>query len=452
MFRKILIANRGEIAVRVIRACKEMGIRTVAVYSTADKNSLHVKYADEAICIGPPPSAKSYLNISSIISAAEVTDSEAIHPGYGFLSENANFAEISENCGIKFIGPTADNMNTLGNKRNARKLVSSLGIPVLPGSGDIGADNDDEDEENLKKAAEEIGYPLVLKASMGGGGKGIRMVLSPAHLIQAYHQARQEALTFFGDKDVYLEKYCENPRHIEFQVLADKYGNAIYLGERDCSIQRRHQKIIEESPSIAIKASMRKKMGEAITKVLKEIKYVNAATFEFLLAGDNDFYFMEVNTRVQVEHPVTEFVTGIDIIKEQIKIANGDKLKIKQEDIKIKGHSIEVRINAENSRDFKPSPGLITMYNKPGGVNIRVDDFAYCGYRVEPFYDSLLGKLIVYDSSRTTAINKLKSALNEFWIEGIETNIPFIKKIINDGDYISGKVDIGYIARLLEGK
>ena len=448
MFRKILIANRGEIAVRIIRACREMGIKTVAVYSTADKNSLHVKYADESICIGPPQSSKSYLNISSIISAAEVTDSEAIHPGYGFLSENPNFSEISENCGIKFIGPTAENMNMLGNKRNARKLVSSLGIPVLPGSGNIEEDN----EEALKKAADDIGYPLVLKASMGGGGKGIRMVLSPAHLNQAYHQARQEALTFFGDKDVYLEKFCEDPRHIEFQVLADKYGNAVYLGERDCSIQRRHQKIIEESPSIAVKASMRKKMGEAITKVLKEIKYVNAATFEFLLSGDNDFYFMEVNTRVQVEHPVTEFVTGIDIIKEQIKIANGDKLKIKQEDIKIKGHSIEVRINAENSRDFKPSPGLITMYNKQGGVNVRVDDFAYCGYKVEPYYDSLLGKLIVYDTSRTAAINKLKSALNEFWIEGIETNIPFIKRILNDGNYVSGKVDIGYVARFLEGK
>jgi acetyl-CoA carboxylase biotin carboxylase subunit len=445
MFRKILIANRGEIAVRIIRACKEMGIKTVAVYSTADRDSLHVRYADQSICIGPPPSSKSYLNISSIISAAEITDSEAIHPGYGFLSENSNFAEICENCGIKFIGPTSANMSLLGNKRNARKLVKSLGIPVLPGSDDIG-----DDEEDIKKAAEKIGYPLILKASMGGGGRGIKMVLTPAHLSQAYHQARQEAQSFFGDKDVYLEKYCENPRHIEFQVLADRYGNAVYLGERDCSIQRRHQKIIEEAPSLSVKSSARKKIGELILKVVKEIDYINAATFEFLLDESGEFYFMEVNTRVQVEHPVTEFVTGIDIIKEQIKIANGDRLKIKQEDVKIKGHSIELRINAEDPVNFKPSPGLITFYNKPGGFNVRVDDFAYCGYNVQPFYDSLIAKLIVHDTTRTGAINKAKNALNEFRIEGIETNIPFLKRILNDSDYLSGNVDIGYIQRFIE--
>jgi acetyl-CoA carboxylase biotin carboxylase subunit len=445
MFRKILIANRGEIAVRIIRACKEMGIKTVAVFSTADRDSLHVKYADQSICIGPPPSAKSYLNISSIISAAEITDSEAIHPGYGFLSENSNFAEICENCGIKFIGPTSTNMNLLGNKRNARKLVKSLGIPVLPGSDDIG-----DDEEDIKKAAEKIGYPLILKASMGGGGRGIKMVLTPAHLSQAYHQARQEAQSFFGDKDVYLEKYCENPRHIEFQVLADRYGNAVYLGERDCSVQRRHQKIIEEAPSISVKSAARRKMGELILKVVKEIDYINAATFEFLLDESGEFYFMEVNTRVQVEHPVTEFITNTDIIKEQIKIANGDRLKIKQEDVKIKGHSIELRINAENPVNFKPSPGLITFYHKPGGLNVRVDDFGYCGYTVQPFYDSLIAKLIVYDSNRLAAINKAKNALNEFRIEGIETNIPFLKRILNDSDFISGKVDIGYVQRFME--
>ncbi len=445
MFRKILIANRGEIALRIIRACKEMGIKTVAVYSTADKDSLHVKYADESVCIGPPPSSKSYLNVSSIISAAEVTDSEAIHPGYGFLAENPNFVEICENCGVKFIGPTAENINLLGNKKNARKLVKGLGIPVLPGSDDIG-----DDERELKKVAEDIGYPVVLKASFGGGGRGIKMVLSPAHLAQAYYQARQEAQAFFGDKDVYIEKYCENPKHIEFQVLADRFGNAVHLGERDCSIQRRHQKIIEEAPSIAVKSSMRKKIGEAVTKVLKEINYINAATFEFLLTGKGEFYFMEVNTRIQVEHPVTEFVTGIDIIKEQIKIANGDKLKIKQEDIKIKGHSIEVRINAEDPVNFRPSPGMITVYNKPGGINIRVDDFAYCGYKVQPFYDPLIAKLVVRDTNRIAAINKLKSALSEFWIEGIKTNIPFLKRILSDSDYALGHVDIGYIARLLE--
>jgi len=445
MFRKILIANRGEIAVRIIRACKELGIKTVAVYSTADRDSLHVRYADQSICIGPPPSSKSYLNISSIISAAEITDSEAIHPGYGFLSENSNFAEICENCGIKFIGPTSANMSLLGNKRNARKLVKSLGIPVLPGSDDIG-----DDEEDIKKAAEKIGYPLILKASMGGGGRGIKMVLTPAHLSQAYHQARQEAQSFFGDKDVYLEKYCENPKHIEFQVLADRYGNAVYLGERDCSIQRRHQKIIEEAPSLSVKSSARKRIGELILKVVKEIGYINAATFEFLLDESGEFYFMEVNTRVQVEHPVTEFVTGTDIIKEQIRIANGERLKIKQEDVKIKGHSIELRINAENPVNFKPSPGLITFYNKPGGLNVRVDDFVYCGYNVQPFYDSLIAKLIVYDTTRTGAINKAKNALNEFRIEGIETNIPFLKRILNDSDYVSGNVDIGYVQRFIE--
>lgn len=445
MFRKILIANRGEIAVRIIRACKELGIKTVAVYSTADRDSLHVRYADESICIGPPQTAKSYLNISSIISAAEITDSEAIHPGYGFLSENANFAEICENCGIKFIGPTSANMNLLGNKRNARKLVKSMGIPVLPGSDDVG-----DNEEDIKRVAEEIGYPLILKASMGGGGKGIKMVLTPAHLSQAYHQARQEAQSFFGDKDVYLEKFCENPRHIEFQVLADRHGNAVCLGERDCSIQRRHQKIIEEAPSIVIKSAVRKKMSEAILKVVKEINYINAATFEFLLDEKGKFYFMEVNTRIQVEHPVTEFITNIDIIKEQIKIANGDKLKIKQEDVKIKGHSIELRINAENPINFQPSPGLITFYNKPGGLNVRVDDFAYCGYYVQPYYDSLIAKLIVHDTSRIGAINKAKNALSEFRIEGIETNIPFLKRILNDSDYIAGKVDIGYVQRFIE--
>ena len=445
MFRKILIANRGEIAVRIIRACKEMEIKTVAVYSTADRDSLHVKYADQSICIGPPQSSKSYLNISSIISAAEITDSEAIHPGYGFLSENANFAEICENCGIKFIGPTSSNMNTLGNKRNARKLVKSLGIPVLPGSDDIG-----DNEEDIKEAAEKIGYPLILKASMGGGGRGIKMVLTPAHLSQAYHQARQEAQSFFGDQDVYLEKFCENPRHVEFQVLADKYGNAVYLGERDCSIQRRHQKIIEEAPSLAVKSAARKKMGALILKVVKEINYVNAATFEFLLDKCGDFYFMEVNTRVQVEHPVTEFVTGTDIIKEQIRIANGERLKIKQEDVKIKGHSIELRINAENPINFKPSPGLITNYTKPGGFNVRVDDLGYCGYRVQPYYDSLIAKLIVHDTNRLGAINKAKNALNEFEIDGIETNIPFLKRILNDSDFISGKVDIGYMQRFIE--
>jgi len=336
-------------------------------------------------------------------------------------------------------------MNLLGNKRNARKLVQSLGIGVLPGSDDIG-----DNEDDLKRAAEEIGYPLILKASMGGGGRGIKMVLSPAHLSQAYHQARQEAQSFFGNKDVYLEKYCDDPRHVEFQVLADKHGNAICLGERDCSIQRRHQKIIEEAPSVAVKSIMRKRMTESVLRVVNEVDYLSAATFEFLLDKSGKFYFMEVNTRVQVEHPVTEFVTDIDIIKEQIRIANGDKLKIKQDDIKIKGHSIELRINAENSINFQPSPGLITAYNKPGGVNVRVDDFVYCGYRVQPFYDSLIAKLIVRDTTRLGAIKKAKNALNEFQIEGIETNIPFLKRILNDGDYVSGKIDVGYVQRFIE--
>ncbi len=445
MFRKILIANRGEIAVRIIRACKEMGIKTVAVYSTVDKDGLHVKYADESICIGPHQIDKSYLNTSSIISAAEITDSEAIHPGYGFLSENANFAEICENCGIKFIGPTSENMHRLGNKRNARKLVKELGVPVLPGSDDVG-----DNEEEIKKAAEKIGYPLILKASMGGGGRGIRMVLTPAHLPQAYHQARQEAQSYFGDKDVYLEKFCENPRHVEFQVLADRYGNAIYLGERDCSVQRRHQKIIEEAPSIAVKSSVRKNIGEAIIRVVKEIGYINAGTFEFLVDKNGDFYFMEVNTRIQVEHPVTEFVTNTDIIKEQIKIANGDRLRLKQEDVKIKGHSIELRINAEDPLTFKPSPGKITFYNRPGGLNVRMDDYVYCGYNVLPYYDSLIGKLIVYDATRQGAIGKAKNALNELEIEGIKTNIPFLKRILNDANFAAGKVDIGYVQRFLE--
>jgi acetyl-CoA carboxylase biotin carboxylase subunit len=444
MFHKVLIANRGEIALRVIRACRELGIKTVAVYSTADRDSLHVRLADESICIGPAPSLQSYLNINAIISAAELTDAEAIHPGYGFLSENAAFAEICENCGITFIGPTAESMRLMGDKISARQAVIKEGVPILPGTKE-GVN----DVNEAVRIAKEIGFPVIIKATAGGGGRGMKIVHSPATLPNAFATARAEAQAGFGNPEVYIEKYCEEPRHVEIQVLGDKHGNVIHLGERDCSIQRRHQKLLEEAPSTISTPELRKAMGDAAVRAAKAVGYSSAGTMEFLVDKQNNFYFMEMNTRVQVEHPVTEMVTGVDIVREQIRSAAGIKLRYKQSDIKINGHAIECRINAEDSVKFTPCPGKITSYHPPGGLGVRVDSFVYAGYSVVPHYDSLIAKLIVHADNRDDAIRRMARALDEYIIDGIKTTIPFHKRIMANKDFIEGNIDTGFLERIV---
>lgn len=446
MFSKILIANRGEVALRVIRACKELGIRTVAIYSQPDISSLHVKYADEAICIGSAASANSYLNIPSVISAAEITDVEAIHPGYGFLAEDAHFAEICESCKIKFIGPTPENMRRMGDKMAAKDSAKKAGVPTIPGSKAVV-----KTKEEALKVAKEMKYPVIVKAAAGGGGKGMRICHNDVRLIGALLTAQREAEAAFGNPDVYIEKYIEKPRHIEIQVLGDTRGHVIHLGERDCTIQRRHQKLIEESPSPVLDSKLRRKMGEAAVKCAKSIGYVNAGTVEFLLDEDNSFYFMEMNTRIQVEHPVTECVTGLDLVKEQLRIASGEKIAYKQEDIKFSGSAIECRINAEDpDNDFMPSPGKINTLNAPGGRGVRLDTHAYAGYEISPYYDSMIGKLIVHGKTRSEAISIAKRALDEFTIEPLKTTIPFHKKVMNNPSFIKGRFSTDFVERLFE--
>ena len=440
---KILIANRGEIAVRIIRACKEMNIKTVAVYSEADKESLHTKLADEAICIGPASSQKSYLNIKNIIGAANITGADSIHPGFGFLSENAQFAAICEESNIKFIGPSSNVIDMLGNKSNAKDMMKKAGVPVIPGS-----DGSVSGIKSAKEICEKIGYPVILKAASGGGGKGIRIVEREQDLEQAYNIVKQEAKISFNDDEIYIEKFIKNPRHVEIQILADEHGNVIHLGERDCSIQRRHQKMIEETPSTAIDEKLRNKMGDAAVKAAKAAGYTSCGTVEFLVDSDRNFYFMEMNTRIQVEHPITEERTGIDIVKEQIKIAGGEALKVRQKEVEFRGHSIECRINAENpSKNFMPCPGKITGLYLPGGNGIRIDTAIYEGYTIPPFYDSMIAKIIVYGTTRNEAIAKMKRALEELVIEGVETNRDFLFKIIKNPDFIRGNFDTSFIEK-----
>ena len=443
MLKKVLIANRGEIAVRIIRACREMGIRTVAIYSEADKNALHVQLADEAICVGPAPSNKSYLNVKAILEAACLTGADSIHPGFGFLSENPNFAKICQETGIKFIGPDYKLIELLGNKSRAKETMKRAGVPVVPGSDGL-----IYSKEQAINLAEQIKYPVMLKASAGGGGRGIRVAYSKEELEKEYDIVKQEAKVSFNDDSLYLEKFVENPRHVEIQILADEHGNCIHLGERDCSVQRRNQKVLEETPSGILDEETRKKMGEVAVKAVKEIGYSNAGTIEFLVDKNKDFYFMEMNTRVQVEHPVTEMVTGVDIIKEQIKIASGEELTYKQEDIKFDGHSMEVRINAENpDKNFMPCPGTITGLHLPGGNGIRVDTAIYSGYTVPPTYDSMLAKLIVHGKNREESIAKMKSAVAEFVVEGITTNIDFLLKILENENFKTNNYDTSFIKK-----
>ncbi len=443
MFHKILIANRGEIAVRIIRACKELGIKTVAIHSDVDNDALHVSLADESICIGPAVSAHSYLNMKAIISAAQVADADAIHPGYGFLSENAEFAEICEQCGITFIGPTAENMRRMGDKISARQTVTEAGVPILPGTNES-----IETTEEAQRIADEIGYPVIIKASAGGGGRGMKIVHSPASLSNALATARAEAQAGFGKADVYIEKFCEHPRHVEIQVLGDKHGNVIHLGERDCSIQRRHQKLIEEAPCPVLSPELREEMGACAVAAAKAVGYSSAGTIEYLLDTDGSFYFMEMNTRVQVEHPVTEMVTGVDIIKEQINSAAGLPLRYQQSDITITGHAIECRINAEDPEKFTPFPGTITGYHTPGGMGVRVESAMYHQYTVLPHYDSMIGKLIVHAETREEAITRMASALDEYIIEGIKTTIPFHQKMMANKEFIDGDFDTNFLERV----
>ena len=442
MFHKVLIANRGEIALRIIRACKELGIQTVAVHSDVDSESLHVKLADESICIGPARSAESYLNIKAIISAAEITDADAIHPGYGFLAENADFAEICDQCGVTFIGPTPQNMRLMGDKIIARGTVIDVGVPILPGTkGGI------QSADEAQKVAADIGYPIIIKAAAGGGGRGMKVVHSPPSLPNAFAAARSEALAGFGNPEVFIEKYCLRPRHVEIQILGDKHGNVIHLGERDCSIQRRHQKLIEESPCSVMTPELRERMGAAAVAVAKAVNYCSVGTVEFLLDKDHNFYFMEMNTRVQVEHPVTEMVTGVDIVREQIYSAAGHPLRYQQADIKLSGHSIECRVNAEDPVRFTPSPGKIDGYHPPGGLGVRVESAIYDQYTVLPYYDSLIAKLIVHAEDREEAIKRMARALDEYIIEGIKTTIPFHKRIMESREFQDGDIDTGFLER-----
>ena len=443
MFDKILIANRGEIAVRIIRACREMGIKTVAVYSEADRDCLHTLLADEAICIGPAPSTQSYLNMERILTATVAMKADAIHPGFGFLSENARFAELCEKCNITFIGPSADIINRMGNKSEARKTMMDAGVPVVPGGKEAV-----HEVEEARLIAEKIGYPVMIKASSGGGGKGMRISRSAEDFTELFNAAQMESVKGFSDDTMYIEKYIEKPRHIEFQIMADKFGNVVHLGERDCSIQRRHQKVLEESPSAAISEELRRKMGETAVLAAKSVGYENAGTIEFLLDKHKNFYFMEMNTRIQVEHPVTELVSGLDLIKEQIRVAAGEPLSVTQKDVKITGHAIECRINAENpEKNFMPCPGLITNVHVPGGNGVRVDTHIYNDYKVPANYDSMLMKLIVHGKDRTEAIAKMRSALGELIIEGIETNVDFQFDILSHEAYQSGDIDTDFIPK-----
>lgn len=445
MLDKIVIANRGEIALRILRACKELGIKTVAVHSTADQTLKHVRLADESVCIGPPPSTDSYLNVPALISAAEVTDAMGIHPGYGFLSENADFAERVEQSGFTFIGPRADTIRMMGDKVEAIKAMKQAGVPTVPGSdGPLGND----DETNLR-LGREIGYPVIIKAAGGGGGRGMRVVHSEATLLQAITMTRTEAASAFNNDVVYMEKFLENPRHVEIQVLADTHGNAIHLGERDCSMQRRHQKVVEEAPAPGINKQLRAEIGERCARACQEIGYRGAGTFEFLYEN-GEFYFIEMNTRVQVEHPVTEMITGVDIVREQLRIASGEKLAYKQKDIKVRGHAIECRINAEDARTFIPSPGKVTTYHAPGGIGVRVDSHLYTGYSVPPHYDSMIGKLITYGEDRSTAIARMRTALDEMIIEGIRSNIDLHRDIIRDANFEQGGTNIHYLEKKLD--
>ncbi len=445
MFSKILIANRGEVAVRILRACKELGIRTVAVYSEADAESLHVKMADEAVCIGPAQSSQSYLNIPAIISAAEITDVEAIHPGYGFLAENAHFAEICDSCQIEFIGPEPEAIRLMGNKLQAKEAMKKAGLPLIPGS-----EAAIKSKEEALKIAKAIKYPVIIKAAAGGGGKGMRVAHNDVRLVSALLMCQAEAEAAFGVPDVYIEKFVEEPRHVEIQILADEHGKILYLGERDCTVQRRHQKLLEEAPSPVVDAKLRQKMGQAAVRGAKLAGYTSAGTMEFLVDKHGDFYFMEMNTRLQVEHPVTEYVTGIDIVKEQIRIAAGERLAINQDDVKIHGASIECRINAEDpANNFAPCPGQITMYHPAGGPNVRVDSHVYTGYRVPPFYDSMIAKLIVHGRNRREAISMMSRALSEFTIEPIKTTIPFHQTVMGNPDFLSGNYSTAFVAQLL---
>jgi len=444
MLGKVVIANRGEIALRILRACREMGIKTVAVHSNADNNLKHVLLADETVCIGPPASAESYLNMPAIISAAEVTDSVAIHPGYGFLSENADFAERVDTSGFIFIGPPADCIRLMGDKVSAIKAMKSAGVPTVPGSDGPLGDNADE---NLR-IARDVGYPIIIKASGGGGGRGMRVVHSEASLAAAITLTQTEARAAFGNETVYLEKFLLQPRHVEVQVLADNHGNAVYLGERDCSMQRRHQKVIEEAPAPGISTEQRENIGERCVRACLEMGYRSAGTFEFLYQ-DDEFYFIEMNTRLQVEHPVTEMITGVDIVKEQLRIAAGESLSFKQEDIRITGHAIECRINAEDPKTFMPSPGLIQLWHPPGGPGVRVDSHIYSGYKVPPFYDSMIGKIIAHGNDRPTAIARMQNALSEIVIEGIRTNVPLHREIFQHSAFQAGGTDIHYLEKRL---
>ncbi len=444
MIDKVIIANRGEIALRVLRACRELGIKTVAVHSTADANLKHVLLADESVCIGPPPSTKSYLNMPAIIAAAELTDAAAIHPGYGFLSENADFAERVEKSGFTFIGPKAETIRMMGDKVSAIKVMKAHGVPCVPGSGEpLGLDND----ENLR-IAKDIGYPVIIKASGGGGGRGMRVVHNPAALVHSIGVTRSEALAAFGNDQVYMEKFLEKPRHIEFQVLADHHGNVIHLGERDCSMQRRHQKVIEEAPAPGITSAQRAKMGDRVVEACRAVGYRSAGTLEFLYQ-DGEFYFIEMNTRIQVEHPVTEIITGIDLVKAQLRIASGDALPWQQDDIVLRGHAIECRINAEDAKTFMPSPGPVRLWHAPGGPGIRVDSHMYSGYSVPPHYDSLIAKLISYGEDRDVAIARMRNALAEMVVEGIKTNAALHQEILAHAAFAQGGLDIHYLERRL---
>nr|WP_216669817.1 acetyl-CoA carboxylase biotin carboxylase subunit [Corallococcus exiguus] len=439
-----MVANRGEIALRVIRACRELGIATVAVHSTADANALHVRFADEAVCIGPPPSKESYLNVPQLLSAAEITRADAIHPGYGFLSENAEFAEVCENCKIRFIGPRPEMLRLMGNKVRARGAAREAGLPLLPGSPGVV-----KDPREAEAFAKEIGFPVILKAAAGGGGKGMKIVREPGVLAQAFSTAQAEALASFNNGDLYIERYVEKPRHIEIQIVADEHGNVIHLNERECSVQRRHQKLIEESPSPALTPELRQRMGEVSVAAMRKIRYNNVGTIEYLLDERGEFYFMEMNTRIQVEHPVTELVMGVDLVREQIRMAYGHPLRFKQEDVQIRGHAIECRVNAEDPVTFAPWPGKITGYSVPGGYGVRVDSAAYENYTVLPHYDSLLSKLIVHAEDRETAIRRMQRALSEYVVEGIRTNIPFHRAALAEESFQEGNYDTRFVERLL---
>jgi len=444
MFKKILIANRGEIALRVIHACRELGIKTVAVYSEADENSLHVRFADEDVCIGPARSADSYLNVPAIISAAEITGADAIHPGYGFLSESAYLAEVCEACHIRFIGPDPSVIKLLGDKARAKKAMRKAGVPMLPGS-----DGPVTGEEQALKVAKDIGYPIIVKAVAGGGGRGMRVVRNAGDLPNALKTAQREAEAAFGNGDVYVEKYLDNPRHIEFQIIGDHHGNVVHLGERECSIQRRHQKLLEEAPSPAISEKVRKRMGGIVVDAAKAVQYTNAGTFEFLMDADGRFFYMETNTRLQVEHPVTEMVTGIDIVKEQIRIAAGERLSFKQSEVTFSGHSIECRVNAEDPETFAPSPGTIRAFSVPGGPGVRIDTFAHAECTVPPYYDSMIAKIIVHGRDRQEAIARMRRVLDMTVIEGIKTSVPLHQRILAESDFQAGRLSTGFMERFM---